>query len=78
MRHSPSCIATKAKALGLTNDRYWTEEQINLLKEIYPTKPIDEVLRTMNKSIESVRHMAKKLKISSFYTNSTYYTDNQK
>lgn len=79
MRHSPSCVATKAKSLGLKNNRYWTEQELEILKNNYSTKTFDEVLKLLpNRTSEAILGQAKKLGIHSKYNVETYYTEEQK
>ena len=79
MRHSPSCVATKAKSLGLENNRYWTDEEINILQNNYSVKSFEEVLSLLpNRTKEGILGKAKDLGIYSKYTTETYYTEDQR
>ena len=41
----------------------WTEEEIDLLKRLYPDTPMEEITKTLRRSVDQVRTKVKKLKL---------------
>lgn len=41
----------------------WTEEEINLLKRLYPDTPMEEITKVLRRSVDQVRTKVKKLKL---------------
>lgn len=57
----------------------WSEEEIQILLENYPTRPMDEVLNLLpNRSINSIRLKANKYNLISWHQSQERYTDAQR
>ncbi len=41
----------------------WTEEEIDLLKRLYPDTPMEEITKVLRRSVDQVRTKVKKLKL---------------
>lgn len=41
----------------------WTEEEIDLLKRLYPDTPMEEITKALRRSVDQVRTKVKKLKL---------------
>ena len=64
---SPYSINTKLNNLNLSHLEWWTKEEDNLLIELYPNYPIDEILQYFpNRTKESIRNHAKKFHLHGF------------
>lgn len=59
-------------------DRKWSDEEIKLFKETYPTKPLNEVLKLFpNRTETSLLHQGQILGITSKFYNDRIYTDEE-
>jgi hypothetical protein len=65
---SVAAIRTKAEELGLSKprniseaSRCWTDEQISLLREIYPVTPAKDLMNLFNRSSSRIRSKAAEL-----------------
>ncbi|MBQ2396895.1 MAG: hypothetical protein II304_07685 [Bacteroidales bacterium] len=72
--YSVKAISNKAKYMKITQSREWTEQETNLLIELYPTKPMKDVLQAIpRKTQAAILGKARKLKLlSHFYISRTY------
>ena len=41
----------------------WTEEEIDLLKRLYPDTPMEEITKALRLSVDQIRTKVKKLKL---------------
>lgn len=68
--HSIGSITEKAYKLGYRKKHRWTSDDVNLLKEIYPTEPMYVVLDYFPwATVESIRCKAKQYGLKSYNTN---------
>jgi len=51
----------KAKARKQPRGKRWTNDQVGILKRLFPTTPNDEVARQVHRPIQSVLHKAYRL-----------------
>lgn len=58
-------------------NRNWTEEDINILKELWGTKTIPQIAKKMGRSINAVKIKSTRLKLGAFKFNSEYLTVTQ-
>lgn len=73
-RKSEKEIGRKAISLGLTSSREWNEEELQIVKENYSELSIIEIQKLLpNRSISSIRGIARKFNLmSKFYLNHNY------
>lgn len=75
---SIKAIRAKSQLIGLGKDRKWSDEEIELFKETYPTKPLNEVLKLFpNRTETSLLHQGQILGITSKFYNDRIYTDEE-
>lgn len=73
-----TAIRRKAQLLGLGKDRLWTDSEIELFKELYPVKPMNEVLSYFpGRTKHSLIHQGRMLGIKSYFYNNRIYTDEE-
>lgn len=67
-------IRRKAQNLNITNDRTWTDEEIRIIKDVYPTLPFNQVMNELpGRSRSSIMGKARVLNLKSkFYLDSIY------
>lgn len=72
--YSPKAISSEAIRLGITKTREWSDDEVKILVENYPTKPMSEVLMLLpERTLHSVIGKARTLKLQSyFYTTRIY------
>lgn len=71
-------IKRRASYIGITANRQWTKDELNILIEKYSNNPIDEVMNLLpNRSLESIRGQAKLHNLKSYYYLSRKYTDEE-
>lgn len=75
----PHSIHRMAMELGLTeNHGYWTKEEIDILIENYPKKPMIEVMNLLpNRSRTSILGQARMQKLKSYFYLNRIYTDDE-
>lgn len=75
---SIKAIRAKSQILGLGKDRKWSKDEIELFKEVYPTKPLNEVLKLFPERTEtSLFKQGQLLGITSKFYNDRIYTDEE-
>lgn len=75
---SITAIRAKSQILGLGKDRTWSDDEIKLFKEVYPTKTMHEVLELFpNRTIASILHQGRIFGIKSKFYNDRIYTDEE-
>lgn len=73
---SIKAIRAKSQALGLGKNRKWSDEEEILLKEIFPTQSIGDVLKQFPKrTLHSILGKAHTLGLTSKFYNDRKYTD---
>lgn len=71
-------IKRKAISLGLTSSRQWSKEEIQILIDNYPNKPINEVMDMLpDRTKSSILGQARTQNLKSFYYLSRKYTQNE-
>lgn len=70
-------IRRKAQWLGLTKSRKWSNQDVSLLIELYPTVSMGEVLKAFpNRTLSSILGKARSLGlVSNFYINNIYSSE---
>lgn len=58
-------------------NKYWTEEEINTLKDLWGTKTIPQIAKKMGRSINSIKIKSTRLKLGAFKSNSEYLSVTQ-
>lgn len=78
-RHSAYAINTKArKYFGYSKDRKWTDDEIEILKKYYSTKPIEYVMEKLpNRTYQAIGKKANLLGMYSYYNIISYWNDEQ-
>lgn len=75
---SITALRAKSQILGLGKDRKWSKDEIELFKEVYPTKPLNEVLKLFPERTEtSLFKQGQLLGITSKFYNDRTYTDEE-
>lgn len=78
-QYSIRLIQNKAKKLGLTESREWTEEEINILYENYEHMIGPEIQKLIpRKSVNAIYIKSSQLGLQSGYVHQFYYTDEEK
>lgn len=78
-RHSKGSITSKAfKEFGYSTSRKWTDEDNNLLCELYSKMPLNDVCKYFPKrSKDAIAIHARSLGLEAFYVLDTYWTDSE-
>lgn len=75
---APDEIKRKAISLGLTSSRQWSKEEVQILIDNYPNKPMNEVMNMLpNRTRSSILRQARAQKLKSFYYLSRKYTQEE-
>ena len=71
-------IKRKAISLGLTSNRQWSKEEIQILIDNYPNKPMNEIMEMLpNRTRSSILGQVRTQNLKSFYYLSRKYTQNE-
>lgn len=75
---APDEIKRKAISLGLTSSRQWSKEEVQILIDNYPNKPMNEVMNMLpNRTRSSILGQARSQNLKSFYYLSRKYTQEE-
>ena len=78
-RYTYKAISTKAKKMGFTKSRAWSEEEHEIFMNNYSTIPMDELMKLLpNRTYQSIVTRGKKYKLKTYNYLSQKYTDEQK
>lgn len=73
-QYSIQTIRRKAQAIGLAQNRLWTNEEENIVLKLYDKLPMNQLIKLLpNRTYVSILHKARQNNLSSyFYTTRTY------
>ena len=78
-RHNYKAVQTKARMIGLAENRSWSDEEIKIIEANYSSIPIKEFVKLLPKrSYDSIVGMARKLGIRSYDYIKQKYSNEQK
>lgn len=79
-KHSVEAIKSKCTTLGLGESRLWSDDEINVIKDCYEIKPLNEIMEMLPKrTVPSILSQARKLGLLGyFYRNKVYSQDDIK
>lgn len=77
-KHSESAILGKARKMKFKKRRFWTDDEIDILRQNYSVKPMDEICALLpGRTKNSIQGMAKKYNLLSMYYLSNPYTEDE-
>ncbi|WP_270386715.1 hypothetical protein [Blautia hansenii] len=77
-KHSESAILGKARKMKFKKRSFWTDAEIDILRQNYSVKPMDEICALLpGRTKNSIQGMAKKYNLLSMYYLSNPYTEDE-
>ena len=71
-------IRRKAQWLGLTKSKRWSNEEIKILRDMYSSRPMCQVLKALpNRTFPSIQGQARKNNLISYFSLSKFYSDEE-